>query len=157
MLTIIENGNALQSDAQWLVCPTNLMGVMGAGIAKVIRDCAPDLYKEYQKRCKDGTHDLLTPYVNEQYGVCCLATKSDWRDPTNETILSLAIKTLSEWLATLPADSRVALPLLGGGNGQYKVRNGKKIKASTVSRERIVELITQQLIVPETVEVLLYK
>lgn len=157
MLTIIENKNVLKSDAQWLVCPTNLMGVMGAGIAKVVRDCAPDLYKEYQKRCKDGSHDLLTPYINEEYGVCCLATKSDWRDATNETILRLAIRTLGDWLATLPAGTRVALPLLGGGNGQYSVKNGKKIKTSTLSRETIVELITQQLIIPEEVEVLLYK
>lgn len=156
MLVIKEGENIFSTDANILVCPTNLKGVMGAGIARVIRDTCPKLYKLYQKKCKSGEHSLMVPFYYEPDGVLCLATKECWRNPTSLSLLQLAIAALNRWLKTLPKNTTVALPVLGGGNGQYKVTGNKKIKVSEVSREEILQLLTTTVKVPDGITVYLY-
>lgn len=55
------NGNCLDADTDAIAQQVNCMGVMGAGLAKQIRNKWPSVYDEYKTRCKGACHpiDLL--------------------------------------------------------------------------------------------------
>lgn len=48
MLTVIRNGDILQSRCPALVNPGNCVGVMGKGLAKQFRNRYPDLDRQYR-------------------------------------------------------------------------------------------------------------
>lgn len=57
---IIETGNLVTSNYPIFCHQVNCKGVMGAGIAKVIKDTYPEVYKPYAKRCRSKTNPLGT-------------------------------------------------------------------------------------------------
>ncbi len=49
---VIKHGNILTSNAAYIAQQVNCMGVMGAGLAKSIREKYPAVYDEYRELCK---------------------------------------------------------------------------------------------------------
>lgn len=66
MIQVVE-GNLLESDVDIIVHQVNCHGVMGAGIAKQIRDKFPNTYLHYHHLCQNSDpmkligHNLYTP------------------------------------------------------------------------------------------------
>lgn len=52
------SGNALEVQTDYLAHQVNDHGVMGAGIAKQIKEKYPEVFELYKKRCK-ADHDLI--------------------------------------------------------------------------------------------------
>lgn len=52
------NGNILDADTDAIAQQVNCMGVMGAGLAKQIRNKYPAVYDEYKKACNEVYHPL---------------------------------------------------------------------------------------------------
>lgn len=53
----IVNGDLLEASEDILGHQVNCQGVMGSGIAKILRDRYPNLYPEYKKYCDQYTPD----------------------------------------------------------------------------------------------------
>ena len=51
MTTVTKTGDLLTSDAEIICQQVNCLGVMGAGLAKQIRDTYPEVFAEYMKFC----------------------------------------------------------------------------------------------------------
>lgn len=51
---IERNGDIFTTDATYIGHGVNCMGLMGAGIAKTVREKFPKTYAEYNQLCKDG-------------------------------------------------------------------------------------------------------
>lgn len=73
-----------QTDAEVLVNTTNVVGVMGAGIALEFKKRYPAMFEEYRKRCNAG---LLKPgeldvHMCDGKVIVNFSTKRHWRDPS---------------------------------------------------------------------------
>lgn len=110
--------NIFDCDAQVIVNPVNLVGVMGAGLAKEFKQKYPDMFEEYKTACLNGSFkegDLQLCKVADKW-VLNFPTKRDWRDPSD---ISLIEKGLQKFAATYKAEgiTSVAFPKLGCGLG----------------------------------------
>jgi O-acetyl-ADP-ribose deacetylase (regulator of RNase III) len=107
----------VQVDAR--VNTVNCVGVMGAGVALAFKVRYPEMFKEYQKACRDGRVQPGTLHVWKSVTgewVINFPTKRDWRDPSRyEDILS-GLDALRAYLHEQGQIS-VALPALGCGHG----------------------------------------
>jgi O-acetyl-ADP-ribose deacetylase (regulator of RNase III) len=129
---VIE-GDLFAVGAEVLVCPTNAVGVMGAGLALEFSRRFPGLCPLYRGACDRREHDAAHPVVwtgplssaaDLMYGpgggrwpiVVCVATKRHWRDPSRLPDVAVGLRALRELLPRLGA-RMVALPALGCGLG----------------------------------------
>lgn len=55
---IERNGDVFTTDAIYIGHGVNICGVMGAGIAKTIREKFPQVYKEYKAVCEHGNDNI---------------------------------------------------------------------------------------------------
>lgn len=118
----VKTGNLLESDAQTLVNTVNCVGVMGKGIALQFKKRFPQMYADYEIRCKRDEVRLGEPYLFRQLlgpQIVNFPTKGHWR--------SLAkLSDIVEGLAFLETHYRswgvtsIAVPPLGCGNGQLE-------------------------------------
>lgn len=112
------SGNILRAPAQVLACPTNTVGVMGAGLAKAFASAHPGLLAPYRAACRDGAHTPAEPFAWDHPAgiVLCVATKRHWRDPSALGDVADAIRGMFAWVAHSAARS-IAIPALGCGLG----------------------------------------
>ena len=103
----------------------NTKGVMGAGVAKYIRDNHPIVYTQYKEACKNGklleqgyleVMDLFQTFV-------CVITKHDWKnDSKYEYIIDSLLKLDARMLMSKEGMlghgiEEINLPPVGCGNG----------------------------------------
>jgi len=127
----------------------NCKGVMGAGIAVEFRKRYPEMFKEYKKRCEDGSFNL---------GSCFF-----WDAPSGETIYNLAtqpypgayaslevIKTalqtmLNGAIYTKPLGHRIAMPRIGCGYGGLSWEEVKPLIEHVVSGQNYIDVVVVSL------------
>jgi len=100
------------------VITINLVGAMGAGVAKTARDTVPGLYTRYKKMYKDldPTQFILHRHEDVQY--LLIPTKLDWRAPSPRDLVVPNINRLVVMTNRHPDKfGTVALPPMGCGNG----------------------------------------
>lgn len=108
----------------YVINPVNLQGVMGAGIAKMIKDLHPDMFEDYHAACKDGrltSHTPIHVFPTSKsngcnYDVINLMTKNHWMDDTELSYIENSLKHLVNFLKDKPL-ANVATPMLGCGRG----------------------------------------
>jgi O-acetyl-ADP-ribose deacetylase (regulator of RNase III)/uncharacterized protein YwgA len=120
----VLTGNILESKAQTLANTVNCVGVMGKGIALEFKNRFPEMFKDYEQRCRRKEVMLGKPYLYRSLlppWVLNFPTKGNWRSVSNlEDIvqgLKYLIKYYREWGIT-----SIAVPPLGCGNGQLEWR-----------------------------------
>jgi O-acetyl-ADP-ribose deacetylase (regulator of RNase III) len=116
----VTAGNIFACHANVLVCPTNVKGALGAGLAKQFKARFPGLEAHYMAACRAKAHTPREPIVWDggvNGTVVCLATKLDWRDPSELSYVEDSAKALADWLRSQPAGLKVAVPALGCGLG----------------------------------------
>lgn len=112
-----------QSDL--LVNTVNTVGVMGAGVAKAVRLRYPAIMEPYRAACTYPNPDSrLTPGTLHLYKtpddrlVVNMATKKDWRDPSEYAWVGAGLVYLNRFLCEKRPDIRsVLLPPPGCGHG----------------------------------------
>lgn len=111
-------GSILDAPAQVLVCPTNTVGVMGAGLARAFAERHRGLAGAYRAACRSGLHRPDAPFAWTHPGgaVLCVATKRHWRDPSDIADVRVAAAAMFAWIADHEPAS-VAIPALGCGLG----------------------------------------
>ena len=117
------SGNILNTRSEILVNPVNTMGIMGRGLAKMIKEKHPDVFINYRKACvekriKIGKHQLTKIFdTNSEYQyVLNFATKKHWRDPSEYQYVEEGLEALKNDFKYLKNVS-IAFPLLGAGLG----------------------------------------
>lgn len=116
------HGDLLTSNANLLGCTVNIMGVMGAGVAKAFADRYPDLFYHYARLCRQRKFNLdhiaVFRPAGASHSVVMIPTKDHWQNPSDLGQVQACLVNLSDYLKT---DGRhwhtVALPPLGCGNG----------------------------------------
>lgn len=113
------SGNLFQSKAQTWVNAVNCVGVMGKGIALEFKKRFPEMFRDYEARCRAGDVCLGQPYLYRQLlgpWILNFPTKGHWREGTRlaDVIAGLAwlVQHYKAW-----GISSLAVPALGCGNG----------------------------------------
>jgi O-acetyl-ADP-ribose deacetylase (regulator of RNase III)/uncharacterized protein YwgA len=117
-------GDLFSSKAQTLVNTVNCVGVMGKGVALEFKKRFPEMFKDYEQRCKRREVKLGRPYIYKSLvppWVLNFPTKDDWRSVANLQAIIEGLKYLlqhyKEWGIT-----SLAVPPLGCGQGQLEWR-----------------------------------
>ncbi len=116
-------GNLLKAPAEALVNTVNTVGVMGKGIALQFRQAFPEMYRAYEKACKDGEVNLGQVQVFDIGGLVGgprwlinFPTKAHWRSKSRMVDIENGLADLVVKIRNLRIRS-IALPPLGCGNG----------------------------------------
>ncbi|MGB1286281.1 MAG: macro domain-containing protein [Aggregatilineales bacterium] len=117
MITYIT-GDLFQSSAQVLVNPVNTVGVMGRGLAKVFKQKYPEMFTEYQQRCKSGDFDVddLHLYRTSDKWILNFPTKKHWRGKSKLEYIEAGLQKFVDIYETENITS-AAFPQLGCGLG----------------------------------------
>ena len=117
-------GNLFDSKAQTIVNTVNCVGVMGKGVALEFKKRFPEMFDDYEKRCKRHEVKLGHPYLFKRLvppWILNFPTKDQWRSVASlEAIvegLEYLIQNYKEWGIT-----SLAVPPLGCGQGQLEWR-----------------------------------
>lgn len=118
-------GDMFATDYDVRVCPVNLDGVMGAGLAKQFKIRYPGLLQQYQRALhnedlKQGGGCIVGGGANAHTAhipaIWLFPSKRYWRDKSHPEDIEWGIATLSNWCERNPS-ATVALPAVGCGLG----------------------------------------
>src|SRR3990172_11331207 len=117
-------GDLFTSKAQTLVNTVNCVGIMGKGIALQFKNRFPDMFRDYEERCRHKEVKLGRPYLYStmfSQNILNFPTKDHWRSVTNLADIERGLQYLhnhyKEWGIT-----SMAIPPLGCGEGQLEWR-----------------------------------
>jgi O-acetyl-ADP-ribose deacetylase (regulator of RNase III) len=113
-------GDIFRSECEALVCPVNVVGVMGAGLALAVAKRWPLLVPAYQAACQTRRLRIgaiwTFPVRTGPRLVVCFPTKGDWRKPSRMEFIDAGLLSLVEMIARDGIES-IAMPALGCGLG----------------------------------------
>ena len=117
-------GDLFESKAQTIVNTVNCVGVMGKGVALEFKKRFPEMFDDYEKRCKSHEVKLGRPYLFKRLlppWILNFPTKDHWRSVASLEAIVEGLKYLfqhyKEWGIT-----SMAVPPLGCGQGQLEWR-----------------------------------
>jgi len=97
----------------------NCVGSMGAGVALAFKRRYPEMFKSYQRACREGQLKPGSLHVwktSSGEWVINFPTKRHWRNPSRYDDIESGLDSLRDYLRSL-GDVTVALPALGCGYG----------------------------------------
>ena len=124
------DANIFDSPHDVLVCPVNLKGVMGAGLAKSFADRVPGLLEGYQRVCATIHYSTGLPvfeigklwiYENWHKRVLCFPTKIHWMDNSDPIYIELGLQKFVSTYREKGIGS-ISFPMLGCGLGRLDWR-----------------------------------
>ena len=115
-------GNLLDADAEAIVNTVNCVGVMGKGVALLVKQAYPETYRQYRRACASGEVQpgrmLVVPtgrLGNPQY-IINFPTKRYWKGKSRLEDIQAGLPALVEEVKRFGLQS-IAVPALGCGNG----------------------------------------
>ncbi len=117
-------GNMFNSKCQTWVNTVNCVGVMGKGVALEFKKRFPDMFQDYQERCRRKEVHLGRPYLFKRLlppWILNFPTKSHWRAVTNLEDIVRGLEYLKTHYREWGIES-LAVPPLGCGQGQLEWR-----------------------------------
>ncbi|WP_299363808.1 macro domain-containing protein [uncultured Paracoccus sp.] len=118
MLEFVK-GDIFDAPADIRVNTVNCVGVMGAGVALAFKQRYPDMFKDYQRDCKDGRVKPGMMHIWKSLGgdwIINFPTKRDWRESSRYEDIASGLEDLRKYLDGI-GQVTVALPALGCGHG----------------------------------------
>ena len=118
MLEFVK-GDIFDAPADIRVNTVNCVGVMGAGVALAFKQRYPDMFKDYQRDCKDGRVTPGTMHIWKSLTgdwIINFPTKRDWREPSRYEDIDAGLDDLRGYLDGV-GPVTIALPALGCGHG----------------------------------------
>lgn len=119
-------GNIIESNADFVVCPVNCVGTLGAGLAKQMKQAWPSLDEAYQRALRSGKLSITKPYTvsrvseREHGGVILFPTKFHYKDNSKIADISSNLYHIPIYLplGKISGDPvTIAFPKLGCGLG----------------------------------------
>ena len=120
-MIIHTEGDILRTRASTIVNRVNLVGVMGAGLAKTLAESHPGHLRPYQAACKNGSLKIgkTLYWKGPSVAIICLPTKRHWRDRSSLSDIEKGLAALADEIKARSIPS-VAVPALGCGLGQLR-------------------------------------
>lgn len=121
-------GNLLEAQVEVLVNTVNTQGIMGKGIALQFKKAFPEMFKDYQKACKNGEVQIGRVHIYETKSltgprfIINFPTKKHWSESSSLDYIKSGLKSLIEEILFRGIKS-IALPPLGCGLGGLKWEN----------------------------------
>ena len=121
MITFTQ-GNLLEADVEAVVNTVNTVGIMGKGIALMVKEQFPDNFDDYARACSAGGVVIGKMFVTEStelFGprwIINFPTKTHWRVKTKIEWIEEGVKDLVRTIREKNIRS-IAIPPLGCGNG----------------------------------------
>ncbi len=123
-----RNDNYFNTDAKVLICTTNVVAIMGKGLAYEFKVRYPEMFQAYQDECRSGRFEpgTILPYKtrsSESDGylewIINFATKNHWKNPSKMIWIDTGLAELKQWLLCHETyeTSPISIPPLGCGNG----------------------------------------
>ena len=111
-------GNIFDSEADVIVNPVNLVGVMSKGLALQYKKRYPKMFKLYYKACKNKSFTMgKLMLINEKdHRVLLFPTKIDWRNPSDLEYIKAGLNKFMATYEDLGIKS-IAFPKIGCGLG----------------------------------------
>ncbi|GLV58976.1 hypothetical protein KDH_58040 [Dictyobacter sp. S3.2.2.5] len=111
-------GDIFTSSAQVLVNPVNCSGVMGKGLALEFKKRYPEMFRSYQRQCKDGTLRIGWPmlYTDSTPWILNFPTKDKVRADSKLEYIEKGLHFLVSYSWIIGIQS-IAFPKLGAGLG----------------------------------------
>lgn len=139
-----KTGDLLKSSADVLVNTVNCEGVMGKGIAYQFKQKFPDMFKEYEKVCKNRQLNIgqLHIYNANERIIVNFPTKITWREKSKIEYIELGLNELVKYIKENDIKS-VAIPPLGSGNGGLNWFDVRKLiaqKMQYLSDDVLIEI-----------------
>ena len=115
-------GDLFTTKADVKLIPVNVVGVMGAGLAKQFKLKYPKLYWQYRKDCERGVIKIGFPaiYLHEGVHYVMFPTKEHWRNPSCPSYISRGLDALVEMIGEpegIDPKWTILSPALGCGYG----------------------------------------
>ncbi len=117
-------GDLFESKAQTWVNTVNCVGVMGKGVALEFKRRFPDMFADYEARCRRSEVQLGRPYLYKRIvlpWILNFPTKHHWRDIARLDAIVQGLQYLDEHYREWGIMS-LAVPPLGCGQGQLEWR-----------------------------------
>jgi O-acetyl-ADP-ribose deacetylase (regulator of RNase III) len=118
-----SRGNLLKAPAEALVNTVNTKGIMGKGIALQFRQAFPQMFRAYERACKDEQVALGKMDVHDLGGlaggprwIINFPTKGHWKSKSRLEDIESGLVDLTSVIRKLEIKS-IAIPPLGCGNG----------------------------------------
>lgn len=116
-------GNLLEAPVEALVNTVNTEGIMGKGIALQFRQAYPEMFRAYEKACRDGEVRLGNVHIFDLGGlvggprwIVNFPTKGHWKSRSRLADIEKGLVDLITRVRELHIKS-IAVPPLGCGNG----------------------------------------
>lgn len=140
-MIVFKTGSIWDSKCDYRAIPTNMVGIMGAGLAAQCVQRYPDVLEPYKKACLIGMHDFDKPIWFHKKRIVLVATKNHFRMPSGIMDVTTSIVTLQYVISNLEGVS-LALPKLGCGLGSLDWNNQVKpvILAAFTNIDNVVEV-----------------
>lgn len=104
-----------------IVNTVNTIGTMGKGVALAVKERWPEVMPPYTKACRSKTLKpggiLMVETKDDGPLIANLATKENWRDPSQPSWAGASLLMLTRWIREHGWKGEVALTLPGAGNG----------------------------------------
>lgn len=114
-------GNVLTHKAQTLVCPVNVVAVMGAGLARAFRNRYHGLNAEYKGMCESGELAIgkvnVFPIAESEQQILLFPSKGHWREDSQISYIEEGLQDLVKNYKTYGITS-IAIPPVGCGLGK---------------------------------------
>lgn len=118
------------------VIPTNLQGIMGAGLALQANERYPRLQEQYRAWCQSrgGTKAKLTELFIWGDELILAPTKRRWQNPSPIELVELSYWIIGNW----PGEQGIAVPPLGAGLGGLEFDVSKQLAEKHLNSERFL-------------------
>lgn len=118
----LTTGNLSDADVEALVNTVNTVGVMGKGVALMLKEAFPENFKAYEAACKRKELQVGRMFVTERDQfigpkfIINFPTKQHWRNPAKMEWIEAGLEDLKRVIVENGIRS-IAIPPLGSGNG----------------------------------------
>lgn len=139
-------GNILESNAEVIVNPVNIVGVMGKGLALQFKQKFPHNYKIYKEACKNKTIDIGKSLLvdestlEQKKFILNFPTKKHWSNPSKIEYIEEGLKDLVKIIQNNNFES-MAIPALGCGLGGLEWENVKLLLEKYLGNLEGIEIV----------------
>lgn len=150
----IKNGDLLKAPVEAIVNPINTAGVMGAGLARQIRDRYPDHYAAYREACRRGEVRIGRMFVHDRGEgarpryIIGFPTKEDWRAPSKIEYIQAGLDDLVRVIREHDIRS-IAVPALGAGLGGLDWRAVRPVILRALSNVPADVWVYEPILIPK--------
>lgn len=115
MITIVKGVDLFKQEG-FKIIPTNLEGVMGAGLALAYKEKHPEGFTQYRHMCKIRQHSELSPLVIDDF--IMMATKDKWKYDSKISFVYKSLMSLRHYLEENNITTPVWMPKIASGCGK---------------------------------------